>query len=42
MSGDGAALPFVVVATGFLALTLLGWRASTLVAGARKRLSRQG
>lgn len=42
LSGDGTALPFVIVATGFLALTLLGWRAGVRVAGVRKGLSRQG
>lgn len=38
LSGEGTALPFVIVATAFLGLTLLGWR---LVLGVRK-VSRQG
>ncbi|XRQ04418.1 DUF3054 domain-containing protein [Actinomadura welshii] len=41
LTGAGTALPFVIVATLFLALTLLGWRLAALVAG-RRRVTRQG
>ncbi|TDC45865.1 DUF3054 domain-containing protein [Actinomadura sp. KC345] len=41
LSGGGTALAFVIVATLFLALTLLGWRLVTRVTRAR-RIARQG
>ncbi|TDC80462.1 DUF3054 domain-containing protein [Actinomadura sp. 7K507] len=41
LSGDGTAVAFVIVATLFLALTLLGWRLVTRFARVRA-VSRQG
>ncbi|HSP60408.1 MAG TPA: DUF3054 domain-containing protein [Ornithinimicrobium sp.] len=35
-SGEGAALPFVLVATGVLAAGFLGWRAVDAAVGARR------
>lgn len=41
VSGQGTALAFVIVATLFLGVTLLGWRGIVQVVGTRK-VSRQG
>jgi FtsH-binding integral membrane protein len=39
LAGDGTALAFVIVATVFLGLTLVGWRAIWSFAEARRRQS---
>lgn len=36
LSGQGTAVAFVIVASGFLGLTLLGWRLLARVVGGRK------
>ncbi|HLV73950.1 MAG TPA: DUF3054 domain-containing protein [Vulgatibacteraceae bacterium] len=41
LSGDTAATAFVVVAAGFLGLTMLGWRGLAQVPPVRRSLSRQ-
>ncbi len=39
LDGDGTALAFVIVATVFLGLTLVGWRAIWTVIESRRRTS---